>query len=236
MKYILHKADTRGLAEHGWLTSRHTFSFADYYNADRVHFGELRVLNDDIVQPGKGFGMHPHDNMEIVTIPITGSLEHKDSMGTGSIIKTGDIQIMSAGTGVMHSEFNPSSEELVNFLQIWVLPEKSNIQPRYDQKTYDLQKRNNQFQDLISPEQDDKTLWINQKAWFSMAKPDEGTVLKYELKDKNNGIYLFVIEGSLEIDQLTLDRRDGVGIWDLSSLEIKATKNSEILVMEIPMN
>ncbi len=236
MKYILHKADTRGLAEHGWLTSRHTFSFADYYNADRVHFGELRVLNDDIVQPGKGFGMHPHDNMEIVTIPITGSLEHKDSMGTGSIIKTGDIQIMSAGTGVMHSEFNPSSEELVNFLQIWVLPEKSNIQPRYDQKTYDLQKRNNQFQDLISPEQDDKTLWINQKAWFSMAKPDEGTALKYEMKEKNNGIYLFVIEGSLEIDLLSLDRRDGVGIWDLSSLEIKATKNSEILVMEIPMN
>ena len=236
MKYILHKAGSRGLAEHGWLTSRHTFSFADYYNADRVHFGELRVLNDDIVQPGKGFGMHPHDNMEIVTIPITGSLEHKDSMGTGSIIKTGDIQIMSAGTGVMHSEFNPSSEELVNFLQIWVFPEKSNIQPRYDQKTYDLQKRNNHFQDLISPEQDDKTLWINQKAWFSMAKPDEGTALKYEMKDKNNGIYLFVIEGSLEIDQLTLDRRDGVGIWDLSSLEIKATKNSEILVMEIPMN
>lgn len=236
MKYILHKADSRGLAEHGWLTSRHTFSFADYYNADRVHFGELRVLNDDIVQPEKGFGMHPHDNMEIVTIPITGSLEHKDSMGTGSIIKTGDIQIMSAGTGVMHSEFNPSSEELVNFLQIWIFPEKSNIQPRYDQKTYDLEKRKNQFQNLISPEKDDNTLWINQKAWFSMAKPDKGTALNYGLKDKNNGIYLFVIEGALVIDQLTLDRRDGVGIWDFSLLEIKATKNSEILVMEIPVN
>jgi hypothetical protein len=157
-------------------------------------------------------------------------------MGTGSIIKTGDIQIMSAGTGVMHSEFNPSSEELVNFLQIWIFPEKSNIQPRYDQKTYDLEKRKNQFQDLISPEKDDNTLCINQKAWFSMAKPDKGTALNYELKDKNNGIYLFVIEGALDIDQLTLDRRDGVGIWDFSLLEIKATKNSEILVMEIPVN
>lgn len=236
MKYILHKADSRGLAEHGWLTSRHTFSFADYYNADRVHFGKLRVLNDDIVQPGRGFGMHPHDNMEIITIPITGSLEHKDSIGTGSIIKTGDIQIMSAGTGVMHSEFNPSMEELVNFLQIWVFPEKMNIQPRYDQKTYDLEERKNQFQDLISPELDSKTLWINQKAWFSMAKPDEGSALKYELKDKNSGIYLFVIEGAFAIDQLSLNRRDGLGLWDLSSVEIKATENSEILVMEIPLN
>jgi quercetin 2,3-dioxygenase len=236
MKYILHKAESRGLAEHGWLTSRHTFSFADYYNPDRVHFGRLRVLNDDIVQPAKGFGMHPHENMEIITIPITGSLEHKDSMGTGSIIKTGDIQIMSAGTGVMHSEFNPSTEELVNFLQIWVFPEKKDIAPRYDQKTYDLKERNNQFQELISPVKTEKTLWINQQAWFSMTKTDKDATLNYELRDEKNGIYLFIIEGTLNFENLSLNRRDGIGLWDLQELEMTAKKDTEILIMEIPIN
>ncbi len=236
MDYIIHKADSRGLAEHGWLTSRHTFSFADYYNAERVHFGKLRVLNDDVVQPGKGFGMHPHENMEIVTIPLSGSLEHKDSMGTGSVIKTGDVQIMSAGTGVMHSEFNPSADELVNFLQIWVFPKEKNITPRYDQRKYDLDKRQNKFQPLISPERDNETLWINQDSWFSMAKSDKDTILKYELNDKNNGIYLFVIEGSYTVNDQTLNRRDGAGLWNLATLELKANENSEILLMEVPVS
>lgn len=235
MKKTIYKADSRGLAEHGWLTSRHTFSFADYYDPQRIRFGLLRVLNDDIVQPGMGFGTHPHDNMEIISIPLQGELAHKDSMGTKQVIKTGDVQIMSAGSGVTHSEFNNSDSELVNFLQIWVFPKERNITPRYDQKTLNLNDRINKIQMIISPEKDSKTLWINQDAYFSLAKLDENKSLTYEIKNKGNGLYIFLLDGDLNVADEILSKRDAIGLENLNNLEIKANKPSEILLIEVPM-
>ncbi|MBO3699019.1 pirin family protein [Roseivirga sp. E12] len=234
MNTVVHKSDSRGFADHGWLKSRHSFSFAGYYNPDRVHFGALRVLNDDIVAGGQGFGTHPHDNMEIVSIPLYGNLEHKDSTGTGEVIKTGDVQIMSAGSGLRHSEFNHSKEDEVQFLQIWVFPKERDITPRYEQKSFDIEDRINTFQTVVSPEGGD-ALWINQDAYFSLANLDAGTSLTYEVKKPGNGVYFFVLNGDIEIAGQSLSSRDAVGVTEAASINIKAKSYAEILAIEIPM-
>lgn len=236
MNKVVHRADSRGLAEHGWLTSRHTFSFAEYYDPERMHFGLLRVLNDDIVQAGRGFSTHPHDNMEIISIPLSGALEHKDSMGTGSVIHTHDVQIMSAGTGVYHSEFNPSRTEEVNFLQIWVFPKVKDIQPRYDQETFHPESMKNRFQMLISPNEKDNALWINQDAWFYMGDFEKFHHVHYTMKKEGNGLYFFIVEGKVKIADELLNKRDGIGVWDTSDVSIETVDKSKILLMEVPMN
>ena len=232
---ILHKADTRGDANHGWLHSRHTFSFANYYDPERVNFGMLRVLNDDIVEAGKGFGTHPHDNMEIISIPLEGDLEHKDSMGNVSLIKHGDVQVMSAGTGITHSEYNKNEDKLVKFLQIWVIPDKQNVKPRYDQITLNVADRHNKFQQILSPNSDDEGVWIYQNAWFHLAKFDKGFSADYTLKAKGNGVYAFILSGGLTINNQELKSRDGFGIWDVDKLSVKANSDTEFLLMEVPM-
>ncbi|MBN8584846.1 MAG: pirin family protein [Ignavibacteria bacterium] len=235
MKTTLHKSDTRGKADHGWLNSHHTFSFASYHNPERVRFGLLRVLNDDIVQPGEGFGTHPHDNMEIVSIPLKGSLAHKDSTGTEQVIKTGDVQIMSAGSGLYHSEYNASKKEDVNFLQIWVFPKERDIEPRYDQKTYNADDRKNKLQVVVSPDKNYGSLWINQDSYFSLTDLDKGKNLKYDVNQRGNGIYLFVIEGSVNAGGIDLNKRDGLGIEDTDSFQISANEESSLLIIEVPM-
>ena len=234
---VLHKANTRGVASHGWLESRHTFSFANYNNPERMHFGVLRVLNDDKVDPGMGFGTHPHDNMEIISIPLEGDLEHKDSMGNTTVIKNGDIQIMSAGTGVFHSEYNKNKDKLVKFLQIWVYPNKKNVTPRYDQITLDKNERKNKFQQIISPNPDDEGVWIQQDAWFHLGDFDKGITTDYKIKKSGNGVYVFVLKGEATIEDQKLETRDGFGIWDTNQFTITAnTEDTEILLMEVPMS
>jgi quercetin 2,3-dioxygenase len=233
--YILHKAESRGFADHGWLKSRHTFSFANYYDPERVHFGALRVLNDDIVDAGQGFGRHPHDNMEIISIPLEGDLEHKDSMGNTAIIKNGDIQVMSAGTGIFHSEYNKNSDRLVKFLQIWVFPDKKNVTPRYGQITLKPYDRQNKLQQVLSPDPDDEGVWIHQKAWFHLGKFDKGYSTEYQLKGNGNGVYAFIINGSVKINGHDLNARDGLGIWDSDNLNIETVSEAELLLMEVPM-
>lgn len=232
---ILHKADTRGDANHGWLHSKHSFSFANYYNPERMHFGVLRVLNDDQVAPGMGFGKHPHDNMEIISIPLEGDLEHQDSMGNTTVIKKGDVQIMSAGTGIQHSEYNKNKDKDVKFLQIWVFPDKKNVTPRYDQITLNESDRHNKLQQILSPDPKDAGVWIHQNAWFHLGRFDKGTAVDYTLKSKGNGIYLFNLSGDLEVNGQALNARDGYGVWDTAKLSIKATSASEFLIMEVPM-
>ena len=234
---ILHKAETRGHAAHGWLESYHTFSFADYYNPERIHFGTLRVLNDDRVEPGMGFGTHPHDNMEIISIPLSGVLEHKDSMGNVAVIKSGDIQVMSAGTGIQHSEYNKNTEHEVRFLQIWVFPNKKNVEPRYGQITLNTNDRHNKLQQIVSPNPDDEGVWIHQNAWFHLGKFDKDFSLTYSTKLAGNGVYAFILEGEFIIEGTNLKRRDGFGIWDTNRISIKATsQDAEILLMEVPMS
>ena len=235
MKTTVHKADSRGHADHGWLNSYHTFSFANYSNPKRIHFGLLRVLNDDIVQPGEGFGKHPHDNMEIISIPLKGALAHKDSTGSEHVINTGDVQIMSAGSGLFHSEYNASKEDIVNFLQIWIFPKDRDIEPRYDQKTYNAAERKNKFQEVVSPRKTGEALWINQDAYFSLADIDKGNTINYKVKLKGNGIYLFVLEGSVKTAGEELNKRDGLGIEEVTEIEITASEDTELLLMEIPM-
>ena len=235
MKTILHKAETRGHANHGWLDSHHTFSFADYYDPQRVHFGALRVLNDDRVAAGKGFGQHPHDNMEIVSIPLFGDLEHKDSMGNVAVIRKGEIQVMSAGTGVMHSEYNKNKDGLVKFLQIWVIPNKMNVTPRYDQISIKENEKINDFQQILSPNPYDEGVWIHQNAWFNLAKFEKGNAKEYRIHDAKNGVYVFVLKGSAKIDEQTLGTRDGFGIWETESFTLEALEDSEVLLMEVPM-
>jgi quercetin 2,3-dioxygenase len=233
---VLHKANTRGHANHGWLNSHHTFSFANYYNPERMHFGVLRVLNDDIVDPGMGFGNHPHDNMEIISIPLEGDLEHKDSLGNISVIKHGDIQVMSAGTGVFHSEFNKSNEQQVHFLQIWLFPKTKNVVPRYDQLTLNISDRQNQLQQILSPDKADDGVWINQDAWFHIGKFDKDFSIEYKLKKTANGVYAFVLKGDLTIENIVLHQRDGLGIWDTSTIILKANSpDAEVLLMEVPL-
>ncbi len=233
---VLHKADTRGNANHGWLQSYHTFSFANYFNPERVNFGVLRVLNDDTVAAGMGFGTHPHDNMEIISIPLEGDLEHQDSMGNKTVIKKGDIQVMSAGTGVKHSEYNKNSDKEVKFLQIWVFPNKKNVSPRYDQIALNEEERHNKLQQILSPNPDDAGVWIHQDAWFHMGKFDQNTEAQYRIKKEGNGLYVFVLKGSLTVNGQELNTRDGFGIWDIDSVNIKAATDAEFLLMDVPMN
>jgi redox-sensitive bicupin YhaK (pirin superfamily) len=232
---VLHKADTRGNANHGWLQSRHTFSFAGYHNPDRMHFGVLRVLNDDIVAAGMGFGAHPHDNMEIISIPLAGDLEHQDSMGNKTVIRHGDIQVMSAGTGIRHSEYNKNNDAEVRFLQIWVFPNKRNVTPRYDQITLNPSDRKNKLQQVLSPNPDDEGVWIHQDAWFHLADFDAGTETDYKIKKAGNGVYLFNLKGDMTVNGQAISTRDGIGIWDTDSINIKADSDAEFLVMEVPM-
>lgn len=232
---VLHKADTRGDANHGWLHSRHTFSFANYYNPDRMHFGVLRVLNDDIVAPGMGFGTHPHDNMEIISIPLSGDLQHKDSMGNIAVIRNGDIQVMSAGTGIRHSEFNKNHDSEVHFLQIWVFPNQRNVEPRYDQITLKPNDRKNRLQQILSPDRDDAGVWIHQDAWFHLADFDAGKETSYQIRKPGNGVYLFNLKGDLLVNGQEVNTRDGIGIWNTDRITISAASPAEFLIMDVPM-
>lgn len=233
----LHKAATRGHANHGWLDSWHTFSFAGYHDPNRMHFGALRVLNDDTVAAGMGFGKHPHDNMEIISIPLQGDLEHGDSLGNVAVISQGDVQVMSAGTGVVHSEKNKNSDQPVKFLQIWVFPNKRNVQPRYDQKNFTPEERHNQLLTVVSPlGSSDGGVQIHQDAWFSLASLEKGKDLNYELKKTGNGVYVFLLEGDLTVNEIVMNRRDGLGLTDVTKLAMTANADAEILLMEVPMN
>ncbi len=231
---VIHKADTRGLANHGWLRSRHTFSFAQYFDQNRIHFGALRVLNDDIVQGGTGFGKHPHDNMEIISIPLKGALEHQDSTGSKKVIQTGEVQIMSAGSGLYHSEYNHSKSEEVNFLQIWVFPKEKNIQPRYEQKKYDFESKRNELITVVAPDNKD-ALWINQDAWFSLGNISKEKTLDYSIKKKGNGVYIFLIEGSATANDISLEKRDGLGLTNVEKVTFEFKDNSTVLIMDVPM-
>lgn len=234
---IIHKANTRGHANHGWLNSYHSFSFAGYYNPERMHFGALRVLNDDTITAGSGFGAHPHDNMEIISIPLEGDLEHKDNMGTASVIRHGDIQVMSAGSGIQHSEYNPNKDQPTKFLQIWLFPNKRNVAPRYDQLSLNMADRHNKLQQVLSPNPDDEGVWIHQDAWFHMGDFDKDSGAKYDLKKKSNGVYAFVLKGDFRINGQELNERDGMGLWDIQQLELTAlSQDASILLMEVPMN
>lgn len=236
MKTILFKAADRGSADYGWLKPNYYFSFAQYHNPEKVHFGLLRVLNDDFVAGGGGFPTHPHDNMEIVTIPFTGALQHKDSTGGNGVIKAGDIQIMSAGTGVQHSEFNASKTEPVTLFQVWVFPKERNIKPRYDQRNFDVSDRVNKWQTVVSPLDSDKALWINQDARFALTRLDAGKEISYSTAFKGNGVFLVVINGSVQVDGKQLNKRDALGISETDSFSITADADAELLAIEIPMN
>jgi quercetin 2,3-dioxygenase len=233
--FILHKASSRGHADHGWLNAYHSFSFASWYNPERIQFGMLRVLNDDTVAAGMGFGTHPHDNMEIITIPLEGDLAHKDSMGNSSTIKTGDVQVMSAGTGIQHSEFNPNADLQTKLFQIWLFPKHRNVEPRYQQITLDIAKQKNYFAQILSPNKDDEGVWIHQDAWFYLSDFDKDFSKKLSLKKEGNGFYIINIEGEIEVNGEKLEKRDAIGIWETNELEIKANSDSRFLIMEIPM-
>jgi redox-sensitive bicupin YhaK (pirin superfamily) len=236
MKTILHKAGTRGHANHGWLDSYHTFSFSDYHDPARVHFGALRVLNDDTVAGGMGFGAHPHDNMEIISIPTSGELEHKDNTGNKQTISPGDVQVMSAGTGIQHAEKNKNTDKEVKFFQIWVFPDKKNVAPRYDQKNFPEADKHNKLLTVVSPlGSNDGGVQIHQDAWFSLGKLDKDFKTTYALKNKSNGVYAFVIEGDVTINGEKLNRRDGLGVTEATELNISADSNAEVLLMEVPV-
>ena len=235
MNTVLHKAGTRGHANHGWLDTFHTFSFANYHNPERMHFGVLRVLNDDRVTGGRGFGTHPHNNMEIISIPLEGDLEHKDSMGNIAVIKEGDIQVLSAGTGIYHSEYNMNQDSEVKFLQIWVFPNKKQVEPRYDQISIRDIEKENQFYQILSPSKDDQGVWIHQNAWFSIGKYSKQTKVDYNLHLSDNGVYAFILEGNASIQDQKLEKRDGFGLWNRDKISIIAEEDSQILLMELPM-
>ncbi len=234
-KTILHKANTRGHADHGWLNARHSFSFASYYDPTRVHFGALRVLNDDTVAAGQGFGRHPHDNMEIITIPLEGAIEHQDSMGHKEVIYSGDVQVMSAGTGVTHSEYNANKDKALKLLQIWVIPKVSNVTPRYGQASFKKEDRINTLQQVVSPGPTDEGLWIHQDAWFHLGSLEKGFQTEYTIKQKGNGVYAFVIDGNVTINGTSLNKRDALGISDTDRLSITSDSDSELLLIEVPM-
>lgn len=235
MKTIVTRANERGTANHGWLKPAHYFSFGGWHNPNKVHFGELRVLNDDWIAGGGAFPTHPHDNMEIVTIPFTGALKHKDSTGGAGVIQAGDVQIMSAGTGVQHSEANESATEPVTLFQTWVFPKERNITPRYDQRTFDVKEREGKWQVVVSPREEDNALWINQDARFSLTNIAAGATIKYENAFTGNGVYLVVIKGSVTVDGTTYDSKDAVGIWEAESFDIVAETDAELLAVEVPM-
>lgn len=236
MKSILYPGDQRGKSDHGWLKANFSFSFASYHDPDRVHFGALRVLNDDIIAGGMGFGLHPHDNMEIITIPLSGALEHKDSMGNVGVIHAGEVQVMSAGTGVRHSEYNHSKTEEANTLQIWLFPKYQDVEPRYDQKNFNDQFKQNTLTTLISSRRIDTALWVNQDATFSMGSFDAGQTLSYDIKNPGNGAYVFVLEGQAAINNQTLNKRDALGIYETSALNIDIIENTRLLIIDVPMS
>lgn len=235
MKTVLHKANTRGHADHGWLNAYHTFSFADYYHTGRMHFGVLRVLNDDRIAAGKGFGMHPHNNMEIISIPLEGELKHKDSMGNSSVIKAGEIQVMSAGTGILHSEFNPNDDQAVSLLQIWVIPNKKDVEARYDQISIGDIESENGLKQILSPNATDAGVWIHQDAWFHLGEFPEESASDYTLKKSGNGLYIFVLKGEVLIKDYKLEKRDGIGITETRKVDFKTGANTKVLLMEVPM-
>lgn len=236
MKTIVHPASERGHANHGWLNAHHSFSFASYHDPSKVHFGLLRVLNDDIVAPGTGFGMHPHDNMEIVTIPLSGTLEHRDSMGNIGVIRPNEIQAMSAGSGLMHSEYNHSKTEPINLLQIWVFPKERNITPRYDQKVFSANEKEGKFKTIVAPVKADDVMWINQDAYFSIGKFSAASTQSYKPQHAGNGTYVFVIEGSITLNGNKLGKRDAIGVWETNEFSMEVDANSEVLLIDVPMN
>lgn len=236
MKTTLHRADTRGHANHGWLNSYHTFSFASYRNPERDSFGVLRVLNDDEVAAGMGFGKHGHSNMEIISIPLEGDLEHEDSMGNKTVIRSGDIQVMSAGTGVQHSEKNKNRDSKVKFLQIWVIPNKVNVEPRYDQITLKPEDTQNKLHQILSPKKEDDGVWVHQEAWFHLGEFEEGNSTEYQFKDTSNGLYVFVLEGECKVGGLSLAKRDGLGIEDAENVKFEFDTKTKLLLMEVPMS
>ncbi len=235
MKKIVHKADSRGFANHGWLKSNHSFSFASYYNPEKMGFGMLRVLNDDIVESGQGFGTHPHKDMEIISIPLKGDLAHKDNTGTEEVISPADVQVMSAGTGITHSEYNHSQTDDVNFLQLWIIPNQAGHEPRYDQKSFNLEERKDDFSVLVSPQKGGNGLWINQNAYISRLTNDVAKNVTYNLHSENNGIYVFVIEGEADAADEKLSMRDAIGIWDVEKVDFSIKENSDVLIVEVPM-
>jgi len=234
-KTILHKANTRGHANHGWLNAHHSFSFANYYDPARIHFGALRVLNDDTIAPAQGFGRHPHDNMEIITIPLEGAIEHQDSMGHREVIQSGDIQVMSAGTGIAHSEYNANKDKALKLLQIWVIPNKENVAPRYGQATLKREDRINKLQEIVSPGPAAEGIWIHQDAWFHLGSLQKGFQTNYEIKKPGNGVYAFLIDGNVTIDGVSLNKRDALGITDTDKISITADTDAELLLIEVPM-
>ena len=236
MRTIYHAADSRGDANHGWLKSKHTFSFANYHNPERMGFGALRVINDDFVIAGQGFGKHSHRDMEIISIPLSGKLGHGDNIGNNGIIETGEIQVMSAGTGITHSEMNADDHEAVSFLQIWVIPKKMNAEPRYQQIRMDELMKPNAFNQILSPNSDDAGVWIHQDAWFSMGDFDKGVTETYQLKNPNNGVYIFVISGKVVVNGNTLSTRDGLGVWDTKNFTMDVLDGAKVLLMEVPIN
>ena len=235
MKKAFHAANTRGNANHGWLNANHSFSFANYHNPERMNFGALRVLNDDTIAPGMGFGTHPHENMEIITIPLEGDLEHKDSMGNIGVINEGEIQVMSAGTGVHHSEYNKNANQAVKVLQLWVFPKKQNVTPRYDQMSVQDLKKPNDFYQVLSPNSEDAGMWVHQDTWFHLGEFDVEKSLDYTLKKRGNGVYVFVIEGSFNVEGENLKKRDAIGIWDTETINFTAQSESKVLLVEVPM-
>ncbi|MDG1715615.1 pirin family protein [Lacinutrix sp.] len=238
MKTIIHKSDSRGFANHGWLKSHHTFSFASYQNPERMSFGALRVLNDDIVQPKMGFGTHPHQNMEIISIPLKGALSHKDSMGNKRAIEVGEVQVMSAGTGLTHSEFNDSKTDEVNFLQLWIMPQELGVKPNYEQRNFSSEGKQNQLQTLVAPldKLEDNALPINQQAYIYKSNLEAENTISLNVKSTSNGFYIFVVEGEIEVANTTLDKRDAIGVLETEALEIKANINSELIIVEVPMH
>lgn len=236
MKTVFHKSTERGHANHGWLNARHSFSFASYYNPQKMHFGLLRVLNDDIIAPGMGFGTHPHDNMEIVTIPLVGTLEHRDSMGNIGVIRPNEIQAMSAGSGITHSEYNHSKTEGINLLQIWVFPKERDITPRYEQRVFTEADKNGKFKTIVAPEKSEQVMWINQDAYFSIGKFKTGTTTDYSIQHKGNGAYVFVIDGKIKIGEQELNSRDAIGVWETDKFTMEVLKDAEVLVIDVPMN
>lgn len=238
MKTIIHKSDSRGFANHGWLKSYHTFSFANYHNPERMNFGMLRVLNDDVVQPKMGFGTHPHQNMEIISIPIKGALSHKDSMGNKRAINVGEVQVMSAGTGLTHSEFNDSKTDEVNFLQLWILPEELNVEPNYEQCQFSNEEKKNQLQTVVAPKNklEGNALPISQQAYIYRTNLDSQKAIDLKVKSAKNGFYIFVVEGEVEVKNITLSRRDALGVYETESIKISANQNSELIIIEVPMN
>lgn len=235
MKKIIYRAEDRGYADHGWLKAHHSFSFAGYMDRNKVHFGELRVLNDDTIAPAMGFGMHPHDNMEIVTIPLKGAIRHKDSMGNEGVIKAGDVQIMSAGKGIVHSEYNASKSEFLNLFQVWVFPKVRNIEPRYDQQTFLPEGRRGKFQALVGPDKVDGAMWVNQDVWFNLGDFAKDEAVTYTTRKQGNGVYLMVVEGEAEIAGETLKRRDAIGLWDLDKVDMKLNTESQLFLIDVPM-